>query len=115
MGLLNTLLLIGFIAIPFIGIAVSTYLVGTADKRKWIVYPIFSAICIAIFVFFKYSMNVNFLRWRQFYLMVAFYVPVVCSLMAFIAVPKLSIKSLKEHILPILSIFVISGVLLMVY
>lgn len=115
MGLLNTLLLIVFVSIPIIGIAVSTYLVGTNNKRKWIVYQVFSIICILIFLFFKYSMNIKFLPWRQYYLMVSFYIPVVCSLMAFIAIPKLSIKSLKEHMIPIFSIFVISFILLMIY
>ena len=53
MGIFNTLMLIVFVGIIFSGIAVSTYLVGTEEKKRWIVYPIFSAICIGIFIFFK--------------------------------------------------------------
>ncbi|EGV09627.1 conserved domain protein [Parvimonas sp. oral taxon 393 str. F0440] len=49
--LINTLLLIVFVGIVFSGLAVSTYLVGTEGTKRWIVYPVFSAICIGIFCF----------------------------------------------------------------
>ena len=115
MGIFNTLMLIVFVGIIFLGIAVSTYLVGTEEKKRWIVYPIFSAICIGIFIFFKYNMNLNFLPWRNAYLIITFYVPVVCTLMAFIAIPKTSLKELKESIFPAVSIFTIGGTLLMLF
>ena len=51
--LLNTLLLVVFVGIVFSGIAVSTFLVGTEGNKRWIVYPVFCAICIGIFLFFK--------------------------------------------------------------
>lgn len=113
--LINTLLLIVFVGIVFSGLAVSTYLVGTEGTKRWIVYPAFSAICIGIFLFFKYTMHINFLPWRNAYLIITFYVPVVCTLMAFIAIPKTSLKALKESIFPAVSIFTIAGILLMLF
>lgn len=115
MGILNTLLSIIFVGIIFSGIAVSTYLVGTEEKKRWIVYPVFCVICIGIFLFFKYTMNLKFLPWRNAYLIITFYVPAVCSLMAFIALPKTSLKALKEHICPVISIFTIAGTLLVLF
>lgn len=67
-----------------------------------------------IFVF-KNTMNLNFLPWRNAYLIVTFYVSAVCTLMAFIAIPKTSLKALKESVVPAVSIFTIAGVLLMIY
>jgi len=49
------------------------------------------------------------------FLMMSFYVPAVCTLMALIAIPKTSIKALKESIVPAVSIFAISGILLMIF
>jgi len=115
MGLLNTLLLIVFVGIALSGIAVSTFLVGTEDKKRWIVYPVFCAICITLFLFFKNTMNLNFLPWRNAYLIVTFYVPAVCTLMALISIPKRSLKALKESIVPAVSIFAIGGILLMIF
>ena len=66
-------------------------------------------------VFFKNTMNLNFLPWRNAYLIVTFYVSAVCTLMAFIAIPKTSLKALKESVVPAVSIFTIAGVLLMIY
>ena len=102
--LLNTLLLVVFVGIVFSGIAVSTFLVGTEGNKRWIVYPVFCAICIGIFLFL-----------RNAYLIVTFYVSAVCTLMAFIAIPKTSLKALKESVVPAVSIFTIAGVLLMIY
>lgn len=113
--LLNTLLLVVFVGIVFSGIAVSTFLVGTEGNKRWIVYPVFCAICVGIFLFFKNTMNLNFLPWRNAYLIVTFYVSAVCTLMAFIAIPKTSLKALKESVVPAVSIFTIAGVLLMIY
>ena len=113
--LLNTLLLVVFVGIVFSGIAVSTFLVGTEGNKRWIVYPVFCAICIGIFLFFKNTMNLNFLPWRNAYLIISYYVPLVCSLSALIAIPKKSLKALIEHVLPAISIFAIFGVLLVLF
>ncbi|EGV10335.1 conserved domain protein [Parvimonas sp. oral taxon 393 str. F0440] len=48
-------------------------------------------------------------------MIITFYVPVVCTLMAFIAIPKTSLKALKESIFPAVSIFTIGGILLMLF
>lgn len=113
--LVNTLLTIVFFAIILSGIAISTYLVGSDSTKRWLVYPIFSAICIVVFLIFKYSTNTTLLFWRQAFLMVSFYVPAVCSLMAFVAMPKTSIKALKESVFPATSIFAICAVLLIIF
>ena len=65
--LLNTLLLVVFVGIVFSGIAVSTFLVGTEGNKRWIVYPVFCAICIGIFLFFKKDLQVlfNFLKFYK--------------------------------------------------
>ena len=53
--------------------------------------------------------------WRQAFLVMSFYVPAVCTLMALIAIPKRSLKALKESIVPAVSIFAIGGILLMIF
>ncbi len=78
--LLNTLLLVVFVGIVFSGIAVSTFLVGTEGNKRWIVYPVFCAICIGIFLFFKNTMNLNFLPWRNAYLIGTFEIYLLTSL-----------------------------------
>lgn len=115
MGVLGNLLLIVFLAIGLTGIGVSTYLVGSDGKIRWLVYTIFSVVCIGILLLFKYSTNTTLLFWRQAFLMMSFYAAAVCTLMAFIAIPKTSLKALKESIVPAVSIFTIAGVLLMIY
>ena len=44
MGILGNLLLIVFLAIGLTGIGVSTYLVGSDGKTRWLVYTIFSVV-----------------------------------------------------------------------
>lgn len=115
MGIINTLLLIGFAGIVCSGIAISTYLIGTEGTKRWIVYPIFCIVCFAIFLFFKHTMIPKLLPWRNAYLIISYYVPLVCSLSALIAIPKKSLKALIEHVLPAISIFAIFGVLLVLF
>ena len=115
MGVLGNLLLIVFLAIGLTGIGVSTYLVGSDGKIRWLVYTIFSVVCIGLFLLFKYSTNTTLLFCRQAFLMMSFYAAAVCTLMAFIAIPKTSLKALKESIVPAVSVFAIGGILLMIF
>lgn len=112
------LLFIVFVSIVLSAVAMVTYIVSSEERKKWEWYVAFSAVLLSIFAFFKYSnfdYNSLLFYWKQPYMITTYHSVVVLSIMAFIALPKTSIKKIKQNIIPIFSIFSIFGILLMIY
>lgn len=112
------LLFVVFVFIVLSAIAMVTYIVSSDERKKWTLYVVFSSVLLSIFAFFKYSnfdYNNLLFYWKQSYMITTYHSVVILSIMAFIALPKTSIKKIKQNIIPIFSIFSIFGILLMIY
>lgn len=110
--------LIVFVCITLSAIAISTYLIGSEEKKKWFIYLLFSIICTALFSALKYNdfeFNTKLFYWKQPFMILTYHSTVILSIMAFLAIPKNFIKNFKENLVAIACVLSVSAVLIYIY
>lgn len=110
--------LIVFVCISLSAIAISTYLIGSEEKKKWFIYLLFSVICIVLFSELKYNdfdFNTKLFYWKQPLMILTYHSTVVLSVMAVLAMSKNFIKHFKENLVPIACVLSVSAVLIYIY